>query len=339
MAIPLKQSTASQEILIGPFLDDTDGKTQKTGLTIANTDIKIWVNGGTSEASKNSGGATHIAAGRYYCVLDATDTATLGPMEINIHVSGALPVRRECLVLAANVYDSLIGGGDILDVSVTQWTGTNVASPDTAGYPKVTVKSGTGTGEVSLSSGLVRLSATGVDDIWDEATAGHATAGTTGKALTDAGGAGTPPTAAVIADAVWDEILSGHAVSGSTGAALSSAGAAGSPPSAGTIADAVWDEARSGHVASGSFGESVVLSASERNAAADALLNRATSSITESAAPKKSLYAAIAKLTHKVDSAAGTLTVKRSDDTTTHFTQTEVTDAAADPLTGLGGAA
>lgn len=39
--------------------------------------------------------------------------------------------------------------------NVTQWNSTNVATPDTAGYPKVTIKSGTGTGEVSLAAGLV----------------------------------------------------------------------------------------------------------------------------------------------------------------------------------------
>ena len=38
--------------------------------------------------------------------------------------------------------------------NVTRWSGTAVASPDTAGYPKVTVKSGTGTGELNLSSGV-----------------------------------------------------------------------------------------------------------------------------------------------------------------------------------------
>lgn len=44
--------------------------------------------------------------------------------------------------------------------NVTQWNGTNVAAPATAGYPAVTIKSGTGTGEVSLSSGAVLLQAT-----------------------------------------------------------------------------------------------------------------------------------------------------------------------------------
>lgn len=109
MTIYLRQSTASQEVLLGPFVDDTDGKTAETGLTIANTDIKIWKNGGTTESDKNSGGATHVASGRYYAVLDATDTNTIGPLEINVHVSGALPVRRECCVLDEAVYDVLFG--------------------------------------------------------------------------------------------------------------------------------------------------------------------------------------------------------------------------------------
>lgn len=136
----LRQSTASQEVMIGPFVDDTDGKTAETGLTIANTDIKIWVEGATSEFSKTSGGATHIASGRYYAVLDATDTATLGKMEINVHVAGALPVRREFMVLSANVYDSLVSGSDVLDVSVVQLLGTAWLTPGTAGTPDVNVR-------------------------------------------------------------------------------------------------------------------------------------------------------------------------------------------------------
>jgi hypothetical protein len=116
MTIFLKQSTASQEILLGPFVDSADGNTTETGLTIANTDIKVWKNGATTLADKNSGGATHISGGRYYAVLDATDTDTLGPMEVHVHVAGALAVKRECLVLAANVYDSLVAASDKLQV-------------------------------------------------------------------------------------------------------------------------------------------------------------------------------------------------------------------------------
>lgn len=44
---------------------------------------------------------------------------------------------------------------DPLPANVTQWNTVAIATPDTAGYPKVTIKSGTGTGEVSMTSGVV----------------------------------------------------------------------------------------------------------------------------------------------------------------------------------------
>ena len=118
MPIYLRQSTASQEVPLGYFLDSTDGNTEETGLTIANTDIQVWKNGATTLASKNSGGATHISTGIYYAVLDATDTDTLGPLVLFVHVSGALAVRLECVVLSANVYDSLIAASDNLSVDL-----------------------------------------------------------------------------------------------------------------------------------------------------------------------------------------------------------------------------
>lgn len=133
MPIYLRQSTASQEVPLGYFLDSTDGNTEETALTIANTDIKLWKAGATTLANKNSGGATHISNGIYYAVLDATDSDTLGSLIIFCHVAGALAVRVECVVLAANIYDSLIGGGDLLDVELgTVATAANLAT--VAGY-------------------------------------------------------------------------------------------------------------------------------------------------------------------------------------------------------------
>jgi hypothetical protein len=133
MPIYLKQSTASQEVPLGYFLDSTDGNTEETALTIANTDIKLWKFGATTLANKNSGGATHISNGVYYAVLDAADTDTRGSLIIFVHVAGALSVRVECVVLAANIYDSLIGGGDLLDVELgTVATAANLAT--VAGY-------------------------------------------------------------------------------------------------------------------------------------------------------------------------------------------------------------
>jgi hypothetical protein len=117
MAIKLKLNTASQEIPLGQFLGVSDANTEMTGLAIANTDIKIWKNGATTLANKNSGGATHISNGIYFCVLDATDTNTPGPMVIFVKVATALAVRVECEVLQANVYDSLVAGTEYLEVT------------------------------------------------------------------------------------------------------------------------------------------------------------------------------------------------------------------------------
>lgn len=157
MARFLKQSTAFT-FRAGPFVDSTDGVTAETGLSIAQADIQISKAGGAFAQTSASPTTTHDADGWYQCPLTTTDTGTVGSLTVQIVMSGALPVWHDFMVLPANVYDSLMGT-DLLDVSVTQWTGTAVASPDTAGYPKVTVKSGTGTGEISLSSGRVAVQA------------------------------------------------------------------------------------------------------------------------------------------------------------------------------------
>jgi|GEM_PF-1746401 len=153
MCMWLRHATDSQEILLGTFVDDTDGKTPETGLTIANTDIKLWKEGASSEVSKNSGGATHVAGGRFHAVLDSTDTNTLGKLEINVHVPGALPVRREFLVVPAMVYDSVVLGSDRFDVNVTHIADTAQTGRDIGA--SVLLSPGTGTGQVSLSGGKI----------------------------------------------------------------------------------------------------------------------------------------------------------------------------------------
>ena len=142
--IYLRQSTASQEVPLGPFVDSTDGVTAETGLTIANTDIKVWKVGATTLADKTSGGATHISGGIYYAVLDATDTNTIGPLKLFVAVSGALACVLECVVLDEAYYDHLFGtnppltpttAGRTLDVTATGAAGVdwgNVENPTTS---------------------------------------------------------------------------------------------------------------------------------------------------------------------------------------------------------------
>jgi hypothetical protein len=159
----LKQST-SVDVPIGPFLDATDGVTAETALTITQPDIRLKKNNGNWAQKNAAQTLSHEENGWYEVTLDATDTGTLGLLQLAVHESGALPVWHEFQVVTANVYDTLFST-DVFDTSVTQWNGTNVASPDTAGHPKVTIKSGTGTGEVSLSGGHVILQSTGLDQI------------------------------------------------------------------------------------------------------------------------------------------------------------------------------
>ena len=102
----LRQSTASQSRALGPFIDSTDFITPLTALTIANTDIKLVVNGAAS-ANKNSGGGTHRVNGVYGVTFDATDTATVGEMEVSVVVAGALPVFCTFVVVEEAVYDAL----------------------------------------------------------------------------------------------------------------------------------------------------------------------------------------------------------------------------------------
>lgn len=111
----LRQATASQSRAIGPFVDDTDGKTAETALTIANTDIKLVINGAAS-ANKNSGGGTHRVNGMYGITFDATDTATLGEIEVSCVMAGALPVFKTFWVLPAFIYDVFVLGTKLFEV-------------------------------------------------------------------------------------------------------------------------------------------------------------------------------------------------------------------------------
>lgn len=163
----LRRATASQEFPLGVFVDSTDGNTAETGLTIANTDIKIWKAGATVLANKNSGGATHIANGIYYAVFDATDTDTIGAGAVFVHVTGALPVIAEFNVLHESVYDAKYGTSAI-------------STLDAAG-----VRSAVGLASANLDTQLGTIDTTADAILVDTAEIGVAGAGLTNINLPD----------------------------------------------------------------------------------------------------------------------------------------------------------
>ena len=110
--IYLRQSTASQSVLLGPFVDDSDGKTPETGLTIANTDVRLSKNG-TNIVAKESGGATHDENGFYTATFGSTDTDTLGRLQWSVKVAGALLAHGEFSVLHPDVWDGMFSTGQV----------------------------------------------------------------------------------------------------------------------------------------------------------------------------------------------------------------------------------
>jgi hypothetical protein len=122
----LKQSTAYTRAFL--MVLSSDHITGATGLTVAVTLSKA---GGAFATA--GGTVTEIANGWYKVALTTTDTGTLGDLAFHCTSATADPT---------DFVDQVTGNilGDTLPVNVTQWNGTNVVVPATAGVPDVNVK-------------------------------------------------------------------------------------------------------------------------------------------------------------------------------------------------------
>lgn len=299
MALWLKQST-SVDVGIGPFLDEIDGRTAETALTITQPDIRLKKNGGAWAQKAAAQTLSHEENGWYEVTLDATDTNTLGVLQLYVNETGALPVMMEFMVLPANVWDSLFGS-DKLDVNVAEWLGTAAATPTVAGVPEVDV---THWGGTAVASAVILAAANIAADALTAAKfaadvgteIGTAVWATTTRVLTAAtnlgiaaadirsavglGSANLDTQLGDLPGEVWDEALAGHVDAGSAGLILTDAvadignvlTALGDVPA--DTAEAVWDALTANHTGVGSMGEAVdALPTANENA--DALLDRA----------------------------------------------------------------
>lgn len=126
----LKQSTALT-VIIGPFIDDTDGKTAETGLTVADINVDLYKGSTKSDltitASGGSNDMAHVANGFYSLELTTGNTDTLGLLIVTANIAGALPVWADYMVMPANAWDSLFGA-DYLQVDLTQIGGAAVST-------------------------------------------------------------------------------------------------------------------------------------------------------------------------------------------------------------------
>jgi len=128
------QANTAVDLMVGPFVDEDDGKTAETGLTITQAEVRLSKNGGNMAQKNEATSLTHDELGNYVCKLDTTDTNTEGILTIMVHESGALPIKMDYMVLAQAAYISLVTAKDtgFMDINIktigrtdTQETETN----------------------------------------------------------------------------------------------------------------------------------------------------------------------------------------------------------------------
>lgn len=132
MAYTIKQGQTTQALLF-LLVSSTDHVTPKTGVTPT---VTISKNGGTYASPL--GTVSEIGNGLYKVAGNAIDSGTLGPLALHATAAGADPVDVVFLVVA---YDPLTANLGLSNVSadVAQWAGAAVATPNTAGVPRVDI--------------------------------------------------------------------------------------------------------------------------------------------------------------------------------------------------------
>lgn len=188
----LRKNTAVL-VTVGPFYDKTDGVTIKTALTISNeritltadtddgsapTNILDNVTGATSGTANDLNYITGNDAGMMQLEFSAADTNRLGRMFLSItDAANHVPVFHEFMVVNAALYDAFFAtsGGAIPNVAAGASTGLPLAV-DASGRvdvlkingtsqtardlgASVLLSSGTGTGQLDFTSGVVKANA------------------------------------------------------------------------------------------------------------------------------------------------------------------------------------
>lgn len=141
----------------------------------ATPDSEVSIDGGTFADCTNEATEIATASGMYF--LDLTAAEMNGDTIAVIVKTATAGAKTTPIVM----YPEEVGD---YRANVVQWNGTTVPAEHTAGYPIVTIKDGTGTGEIDTVSGGVTVKAADLDTIingvWDEAASDHVAAGSFG---------------------------------------------------------------------------------------------------------------------------------------------------------------
>ena len=263
----LKQSLA-YTFRFGPFLDDTDGKTAETGLTIEDSHIRVSKAGANFIDKAETSDSAHDEAGYYVVVLNGTDTNTVGELQIACHVSGALPVFKTFQVVETDIYAAIFADAATLAASVA-----SILEDTATTIPATIATVDTEVGAIKTVTDAISTNGSGLSAVpwnssWDaevQSEVADALVAIGLDHLVSASVAGSDVVDnSIVAKLVskestadWDDFVN----TTDSLQALRDRGDAswvtGGGGSASAIADAVWDEATSGHTTSGTFGEQV----------------------------------------------------------------------------------
>jgi len=177
--------------------------TAATGLTATGFDLQ-YVRSGAAPSTKvdaSAGTAGGAAAHSDNTVVEPDATDQPGLYRIDWPNAAFAAGVREVILTAkvATAFTEHLRVTIDGEVNVVEWAGTDVATPDTAGYPVVTIKDGTGTGEINTASGAV-VNVT-----------------TVATTTTNTDMVAAAPSAASVADAVWDETMAAHTTADTAG--------------------------------------------------------------------------------------------------------------------------
>src|SRR5574343_1846044 len=227
-----------------PLTDDTDFKSRETAVAYNATGMDLVWNFITCAGAFTQTAVTPATGspptdyawvnqgdGMYTIDIPASGGATInndteGFGWFSGVATGVLPWRGPiCGFRAAALNNALIDGGDLLDVNVTHIADTSQTARDIGA--SVLLSSGTGTGQVTLTSGRVNADVThiataavntasaqlGVNVVNFGGSAGTFASGVPSVVLTTAG-------VNAVADQVWDADITGHGAANSAGAAI-----------------------------------------------------------------------------------------------------------------------
>ena len=121
MMIKLNESTAARRRIPVTLVDDTDGKTAETGITISAGDLKISKNGAAQ--ANHSGTLTEIAIGDYYYEAAAGEVDTFGYLTGTLVKPGVRTFRFMVQIVAFDPYDAVRLGLTALPNAVANATG------------------------------------------------------------------------------------------------------------------------------------------------------------------------------------------------------------------------